>query len=123
MFKIDIMSRIPVYEQIIRQTEKFVLMNILNSGDKFPSVRSLSLELSVNPNTIQKAMAELDRLGIVISVPGKGSFISDDAMERILERKRNNLTELKSTIKEMALAGIEKSEIIEMVESVYSGTK
>lgn len=122
MFKIDVMSRIPVYEQIISQTEKFVLMNILNPGDKFPSVRSLSLELSVNPNTIQKAMAELDRLGIVISVPGKGSFISDDAMERILERKRNNLTELKSTIKEMALAGIEKSEIIEMVESVYSGT-
>ena len=121
MFQINVMSRTPVYEQIIEQTEKFVLMEILRPGDKFPSVRNLSLELSVNPNTIQKAMAELDRLGLIFSVPGKGSFISEDAGERILERKRNKLTELKITLKDMALAGIDKSEIIELEESVYSG--
>ena len=61
MFQIDIMSRIPVYEQIIRQTEKFILIGVLNAGDKLPSVRQLSAELSINPNTIQKAFTELDR--------------------------------------------------------------
>ena len=59
MYQIDVMSRTPVYEQIIRQTEDFILKGIVNAGDKMPSVRSLSVELSVNPNTIQKAISEL----------------------------------------------------------------
>lgn len=119
MFQIDILSRTPVYEQLVEQTERFVLMEILKPGDKFPSVRSLSVELSVNPNTIQKSVAELDRLGIIISVPGKGSYIAKNARESILGRKRKDLSELRNTIKEMAMAGIDKSEILELVEEVY----
>lgn len=74
MFQIDIMSRIPVYEQLIRQTEKFILLGVLKEGDKLPSVRQLSAELSINPNTIQKAFTELDRRGIIFSVNGRGEF-------------------------------------------------
>ena len=55
MFSIDIMSRQPVYEQLIAQIEHFVLIGILKSNDKIPSVRSLAVDLSINPNTIQKA--------------------------------------------------------------------
>ena len=47
MYQIDVMSRIPVYEQIVEQTEKFILAGILCAGDKIPSVRSMSVELSV----------------------------------------------------------------------------
>ena len=54
MYHVDAMSRVPVYEQIVEQTEKFILAGILKPGDKIPSVRNLSIELSVNPNTIQK---------------------------------------------------------------------
>ena len=61
MFQIDIMSRIPVYEQLIRQTEKFILLGVLKEGDKLPSVRQLSAELSINPNTIQKAFSRNSR--------------------------------------------------------------
>ena len=53
MYQIDVMSRIPVYEQIVEQTEKFILAGILCAADKIPSVRSMSVELSVNPNTRQ----------------------------------------------------------------------
>ena len=74
MFQIDIMSRIPVYEQLIRQTEKFILLGVLREGTKLPSVRQLSAELSINPNTIQKAFTELDRRGIIFSVKGTGSI-------------------------------------------------
>lgn len=119
MFQIDIMSRTPVYEQIIEQTEKFVLMDIMKPGDKFPSVRALSTQLSVNPNTIQKSMAELDRLGITISVPGKGSFIAENAKETILNLKRKSFGELKALLTEMALAGIDKKEILQLVDEVY----
>ena len=55
MFVVDVMSRVPVYEQIIKQVEEQVLTGILKEGDKLPSVRSLSVKLSINPNTIHKA--------------------------------------------------------------------
>ena len=67
MYQIDVMSRTPVYEQIIRQTEEFILKGVLKPGDRMPSVRTLSVELSVNPNTIQKAIAELDRRTLIKS--------------------------------------------------------
>ena len=76
MFVIDVMSRVPVYEQLINQVEEQILTGLLNSGDKMPSVRSLSVSLSINPNTIQKAYTELDRMKLIITVPGKGSFVS-----------------------------------------------
>ena len=69
MFQIDPMSHVPVYEQLIKQAETFVLTGILAEGDRLPSVRVLAGKLSVNPNTIQKAFAELDRRGITRSVP------------------------------------------------------
>ena len=55
MFHIDPLSRKPVYEQIIDQMERFVLTGLMKPGTQLPSVRSLSMELSINPNTIQKA--------------------------------------------------------------------
>ena len=54
MFVIDSQSKVPVFEQIINQTEEFILKGILLPGDPMPSVRKLSLTLSINPNTVQK---------------------------------------------------------------------
>lgn len=119
MFQIDVMSRTPVYEQLIEQMEKFILMGILNSGDKIPSVRSLSMELSVNPNTIQKAFSELDRRGIVFSVPGKGSFVSNEALDIIRTHKRGNMGSLYELLNELRLAGVSKDKIIACVGEVF----
>lgn len=119
MFQIDVMSRTPVYEQLIEQMEKFVLTGILNSGDKIQSVRSLSMELSINPNTIQKAFSELDRRGIIFSVPGKGSFISNDAKEHIMASKRGNMSSLADLLSELKLAGVSKENVIACVEDVF----
>lgn len=119
MFQVDVMSRIPVYEQIIGQVEKFILTGILSEGDKIPSVRSLSMELSVNPNTIQKAVTELDRRGLINSVPGKGCFVTERAKKALQVSRRENLEMLKSQIRELAVAGISKEEIITCVNEVY----
>ena len=67
MFQIDPMSRQAVYEQLIEQMERFILSGILKSGDQIPSVRSLSVDLSVNPNTIQKAYSQMDAKGMIYS--------------------------------------------------------
>lgn len=119
MYQIDVMSRIPVYEQIVEQTEKYILAGILCAGDKIPSVRNLSVELSVNPNTIQKAVAELDRRGVIFSVPGKGSFVSEHAMEALTVAKRGGLNIMRDKLREFKLAGITKSEVLEVVDEVY----
>lgn len=119
MYQIDMMSRVPVYEQIINQTEKFILTGILSPGDKIPSVRNLSVELSVNPNTIQKAVAEMDRRGIVCSVPGKGCFVSDTARKALMVAGLNNLNDLKEEIVKLKLAMVPKEKVLEIVEEVY----
>ncbi len=119
MFQIDVMSRTPVYEQLIEQVEKFILTGILSEGDKIPSVRSLSMELSVNPNTIQKAFAELDRRGLISSVPGKGCFVSEKALNVLKVSKRGNLKELSEQVRELSLAGVTREEVISCVNKVF----
>lgn len=99
MFTIDVMSRVPVYEQLIKQVEDQVLKGIMKEGDKMPSVRSLSMELSTNPNTIQKAYMELDRRGILVSVPGKGSFISAEALKIVGNQSKEKLSDLKEIVR------------------------
>ena len=123
MFVVDVMSRVPVYEQIIKQVEEQVLIGILKEGDKLPSVRSLSVKLSINPNTIQKAYTELDRRQLIITVPGKGSFISEKAIEVVGANSREKMTELNKIIRELALVGVTKEEIINNVEEVFNNTE
>ena len=123
MFVVDVMSRVPVYEQIIKQVEEQVLTGILKEGDKLPSVRSLSVNLSINPNTIQKAYTDLDRRQLIITVPGKGSFISEKAIEVVGANSREKMTELNKIIRELALAGVTKEEIINNIEEVFNNTE
>lgn len=123
MFVVDVMSRVPVYEQIIKQVEEQVLTGILKEGDKLPSVRSLSVKLSINPNTIQKAYTELDRRQLIITVPGKGSFISEKTIEIVGANSREKMTELNKIIRELALAGVTKEEIINNIEEVFNNTE
>jgi GntR family transcriptional regulator len=119
MFQIDTFSRIPVYEQIINQLESFVLNDIFESHTQLPSVRGLSVQLSINPNTIQKAYSELDRKGIIYSVPGRGCFISAEAKDILKNISRNKLDSFDVLLNELKLAGVSKSEIVEHVDLVY----
>ena len=120
MFQVDPMSRQPVYEQLVRQAERFVLSGVLKPGAQLPSVRSLSMELSINPNTIQKAYSELDLRGIIYSVPGIGCFVSENAVTLLGEHKRRQLSTLFQLAQELALAGISKGEVLQAVEQAYT---
>lgn len=120
MFQIDPMSRQAVYEQLIEQMERFILSGILKTGDQIPSVRSLSVDLSVNPNTIQKAYSQMDARGMIYSVPGKGCFISPDALERLSKAKMEKMKDFEILIQELALAGITQEQLIESIKNVFS---
>lgn len=115
---VDTLSRRPIYEQLIDNVKKNVLCGTLAPGEQMPSVRALAVELAVNPNTIQKAYAELERLGIICSMPGRGSFIADN-VRALAETNRGEITErLRKTVRDALDAGINGDEIITIVKEV-----
>jgi len=77
MIVLDYRDRRPIYEQVIERFEELMFKGVLVQDAKLPSVRSLATELSINPNTIQRAYTELERQGYIYSVKGKGSFVAD----------------------------------------------
>ena len=119
MFWVDPLSRQPVYEQLIEQTERFILTGVLHPGDQMPSVRSLSLSLTVNPNTIQKAYTELDRRGLLTTVPGKGGFIAARAPEIARESRRSQLPAFDALVRDLRLSGVTQEELTERIHTLY----
>lgn len=122
MFRIDPLSRTPIYEQIVKQTETLVLSDLLRAGDQMPSVRSLAVTLSINPNTIQKAYIELDRRGIIQAAPGKGNYIAPDAHDRLCAKKRSQLDAFDALVRELTLAGIGQDELREHIEAIAASS-
>ena len=76
MLSLDLQSRQPIYEQLVRGLSELVSLGALAPDEQLPSVRSLARDLGVNPNTVQKAYQELERSGVIYSVAGRGSFVS-----------------------------------------------
>ena len=121
--QLDAMSRTPVYEQIVDEVERFMLSGAMKPGDQLPSVRGLSTELSINPNTILKAYGELDASGLIFSVPGRGYFISGDAYDILKEKEEKKLDELKGQFMQFALVGIDKEQVLRCVEEAYASAQ
>lgn len=119
MFQIDPLSKIPIYEQIIDQLERFVISGALRAGDPLPSVRSLSVSLKANPNTIQKAYAELDGRGVIRSVPGKGCFVCEGAADILKNREKSRLADLTRLCLELKAAGVTEEEMIGAVKKAF----
>ena len=124
IYRIDNQSRQAVYEQIVLQVEQYVLTGVLKSGDKLPSVRRLSIELNVNPNTVQRAYTELERSEVLITAPGRGAFVSESGATLLKEKKRKMyLSDLRTLIAGLWLSGVDKEEIIEIIETQYEADR
>ncbi len=119
MFRIDRYSETPIYEQVISEVKQGLLLGLCAPGDMLPSVRALSQELSVNPNTLQKAYSELERIGLCYSVPGTGRFISEDALDRLKNEGNVKLSELEGLANGLALMDIPIEQALEAVRRGY----
>jgi len=75
MIHLDYRDSRPIYSQVHDSFRSQILCGVLTQGDKLPSVRELAAELVINPNTIQRAYRELEMEGLIVSIPGKGSFV------------------------------------------------
>lgn len=116
MFDLDLKSRKPIYEQLVEHIKMMIIQKVLEPDEQLPSVRNLAQDLTINPNTIQKAYRELERDGYTYSVPGKGSFVND-MNETINNERIQMLTEdLERIIKELIYLEIPPGELKEMID-------
>ena len=86
MIKIDYRDARPIYEQVVDGIEELALRGALPADTQLPSVRQLAMELSINPNTIQRAYGELERRGVIYAAKGRGNFVSDNAAALCAQR-------------------------------------
>ena len=103
MVHLDYRDVRPIYSQIADGFRSQITAGILHSGDKLPSVRELAVELSINPNTIQRAYRQLEALGWIATVQGKGCFVCG-LPEYALDEQR----ELLQAFDEAALALVQR---------------
>ncbi|MCD8379346.1 MAG: GntR family transcriptional regulator [Lachnospiraceae bacterium] len=122
MIILDYRDKRPIYEQVVEKLERLIVGGGLEANTKMPSVRSLALELAVNPNTIQRAYAQLEQDGYLYTVSGRGSFVAHESEWR--NAKEKQLTEkLKGVVEEAKEAGMVKEQIISVVTEVYQSSE
>ncbi len=118
MIIIDKRSKIPVYEQIKNQIITLIRVGVYPPHSKLPSIRQISADTSINVNTVKKAFAELESTGAIYSVPGTGSFVSENAAtDSSLCNKAMN--DLKNTVEVAKSIGVGLEDILNLVNSVY----
>ena len=113
MILIDHKDRRPIYEQVIERFQQMILCGALQPNDPMPSVRSLAMELSLNPNTIPRAYQELERTGYIYTIKGKGSFVSD-VVAAAANKRQQVLKELQVFVDKALLSGVTAQELQEM---------
>lgn len=118
---IDFHSRVPFYEQIKEQVMLLVQQGLYRPNDQLPSIRALSKQLCLNVNTVKRAFGELEAMGVTYSLPGKGVFISENALGN--EKMRQGAqAELKMAILSAKAKGLSKQEVQALLAAAFSDT-
>ena len=113
----------PIYLQLMERIQQDIISGVYGPGDKLPSVRELALEASVNPNTMQKALSELERSGLVHSQRTSGRYITSD--EQMLKQLKHDLAfqHIQEFMEKMKQLGFAEAEIFQRLQEVISNTK
>ena len=118
MIIIDYNDKRPIYEQVADKMQNLIVNGVLEPDSKLPSVRYLAVELSINPNTIQRAYSELERSGFIYSVKGRGNFVRAD--ENLKEKQQEKtLGDLKKQLTICRDQCISREKVMECVAEIY----
>jgi len=111
----------PIFIQIIEKIQMDIISGLYHPGDKLPSVRELAQEAAVNPNTMQKALSELERTGLVYSQRTSGRFITEDTV--MIDNLKSELAReiITQFLDNMEKLGIEKEEAISLISEISKG--
>ena len=109
MIHLDYRDNRPIYEQVRDGLRKLMVTGMLCPGDKLPSVRALAVELAINPNTIQRAYAQLEAEGYILSVSGKGTFVAELQDQNALRRREveEKLRPLREELRSLGMTAAE----------------
>jgi len=112
----------PIYEQVRDEMRKLIMSGAIAADEKLPSVRELAASLAINPNTIQRAYRELESMGVIYTVPGKGAFASpgDAATDA---RREELLGQLGEVLSELRVLGMGADELDAVVKQAFEGGK
>ena len=122
MIQINYRDTRPFYQQIKDNVRHLVVSGALKKDDKLPSVRELAASLAINPNTIQRAYAELERQGYIYSIKGKGSFVADN--DHVKEAGRQEVLQRQADLaKEACALGVTKEQLWEQIVRIYEGNE
>ena len=115
----------PIYTQLLEQIQQRIITGVYGPGEKLPPVRELAMEAGVNPNTMQKAMAELERTGLIHAQRTTGRFVTEDAQMIRDLRQQLALDKIAGFLRSMQELGYEQSEILGLMgqKNVTEATK
>ncbi len=111
----------PIYKQLVEQLKIMIVNNIYKKGEKLPSVRDFAISIKVNPNTIQRALTELEDDGLIITQRTLGKFITED--EKLIKKLKNNLAHqtVERFLLDIEKLDISNEELIELIKSERKG--
>ena len=114
-------DNLPIYIQIMDLIKKRIILGEFKEGEKLASVRELSTELTVNPNTIQRSYQELERENLVFTQRGMGTFVTED--KNIIDELKNNMAAsiVGEFLKNMKSLGFSEKEIIDLINKNRGG--
>lgn len=115
MIILDYKDARPIYEQIVERFKQLILVGALKENEKLPSVRALAMDLSINPNTIQRAFTELEHLGFIYSIKGRGNFVAN--RNNLVEDKKEEIfRRLSALVEESRSIGITAEEMVAYIK-------
>jgi GntR family transcriptional regulator len=118
MILLDYKDSRPIYEQVMEKLLELMMLGVLEEDSQMPSVRSLATELSINPNTIQRAYSELERSGFIYSIKGRGSFVG--SVDKLREVRKAELVEkMGALVRESRTLGMNREEFLQAAELAY----
>ena len=117
---VDLRSRTPIYEQLINNVKEFALAGVLKPDEQIPSIRQLTQQLGINPNTIQKAYSELERQGVIYTLSGRGAFISADTNKLADAKREEILKDIELSVSDAKKYFIPKEKIENIVNKIYN---
>ncbi|MBB6447738.1 GntR family transcriptional regulator [Bacillus benzoevorans] len=118
MFELDMRSRKPMYEQLVDKLKELIINEVLKPDEQLPSVRTLAQQLTINPNTIQKAYRELENQGFIYSQKGKGSYVNPSSYSKDEDKIKEIRVEIEKLVLEALYLGVPAEELIEMVKNL-----
>ncbi len=112
----NLKSNLPIYTQLLEHIQLQIISGVFKPGDKLPSVRDFAEEASVNPNTMQKAFTELERLGLVFTQRTNGRYITEDTAMITKLKKSVAAEQIQAFFEKMKQLGFTKEEIIAVIQ-------